>query len=315
LALAIEMGDRLAEMALAHLRTAKGYRGTLLQKVIYAADPNWVRRSEAKRIIQRQLRRPDLARIELMNWLAAAGNLGDFIEDIRECLPETYGEWGALGKANLHDDEMIDQALALLPQVPGALAYLLRLDPMPPAAAPRMFASARGEWVVAALETAILEGLHHEEIIPLAEIAVRLGGVAMATAYAWISNAQLSTVLLDLLKGSLRRDGERVAEALWVRRESHSGDRALADGRQGRIPKPMDAAALIREIQGDKAVELVEEILTEPREQLMEAILRPLCATNQQAARTVISLTNNENPKVAERAQSARAWKDVLWPA
>lgn len=314
LALALEMGEKLADLAMAHLRTAKGYRRTLLQKVIYASDANWVRRSDAKRIIQRQLRRPDLSRGELMNWLAEAGNLGDFVEDFRECLPESFGEWGALGKANLYDEELIDQALALLPQVPGTLAYLLRLDPLPAAAAPRMFASARGEWVVGALETAILEGLHHETIIPLAEIAVRLGGVAMATAYAWISNAQLSTVLLNLLKGGLRRDGDRVAEALWVQRETYSGDRALAEGRQGRIPKAMDAAALIREIQGDRAVELAEEILTEPREQLMEPILRPLCATNQQAARAVMALTSNENPEVAKRAQDARQWKDVAWP-
>ena len=314
LAVALSMGKALVDVTLPHLRTATGSRVQLLQKVLYASDPNWVLRPEAKRIIQKQLKRADLARMDMMKWLADSGSLGEFLSELHECPPETFQEWGALGRANVWDEDLFDHALALLPQAPATLSYLLRLDPVREAVAPRMLACARGEWVVAALETAILDGLKGSELVSIAEIAVRLGGVAMATAYAWIANAHLSPAMLNMLVVAMRRDGNKVAEALWVRRTTHSGDRALADGRQGRVPDAMDAAALVREIHGEKALELVREIVTQPRDALMEPVLRPLCATNPQAAREVLLLSASPESDVAKRAKIACDWPDVLWP-
>lgn len=93
-----------------------------------------------------------------------------------------------------------------------------------------------------------------------------------------------------------------------------SADRALEHGRQGREPDLMDSAALVRQLRPERAVELVREVLETPREKMFEAVLHPLCAVHEEAAREVIHLCDANEEEVAERAKRARRWSDVAWP-
>ena len=61
-------------------------------------------------------------------------------------------------------------------------------------------------------------------------------------------------------------------------------------------------------------VELVREILEKPRPEMMEAVLRPLCAVNPEAAEEVTRICKSPNPELARRAGRARDWPDVAWP-
>jgi hypothetical protein len=316
-ALARHMGQSLVEHALAHLRTAKGERAILLQNVLNLADRNWVQLPEAKRVIRQRLRLADRSRPQLMEWLATAGNLADFADEIREYPPRFAEEWNALGRANLRDDKLTDQGLAVLGATPEPLAYLLRLDPLPEVVTTRMLAAARPDWLVHSMEVAIFVGLHHRQLVTLAELGVRLGGRPMAAATAWVNSARLGKDLLQLLAGLIHRDGDhvRLSDMLWVQRRAPSANRALEDGRKGVAPDPSDAAALVRQLRGEKILELVREILGKPREQMMETVLRPMCAVSPEAATEVVALCRNADHDLSRRAREVRQqWRDVLWP-
>jgi hypothetical protein len=315
--LARHMKGALVEPALAHLRTAEGVRSSLLQRVLQEADPRWVDEPLAQPVLRKQLRVQDHSRVELMGWLANMGTLGRFIKELREYPPAALEEWGALGRAQVKDQQLFDLAMATLPHAPAPILYLLRLDPLPMVVARRIMAAARGEWVATALEVAIIDGLDHEILVPLAEIGVRMGGRSLAAATAWIGASKLAKKLLGQLgeaMGAADGDRRRVNDYLWIRRSAPSGDRALERGRRGEDPDPMDAATLVRQLRGAKVHELVLEILERPREAMFETILHPLVAVNEEAAREVMGLCESANAEVATRAREARRWSDVAWP-
>ncbi len=315
--LAREMGAGLVEHLLDHLRTAKGERALLLQRVLHQADAAWVQLPEARRVIRQRIRTADRSRTQLLIWLAEAGNLHEFLDEIRELPPTHLDEWHALGKANLRDDELTHYALAVLGESPEPLAYLLDLDPLPPAVAPRMMSAARPDWLVQAMEIAIVLGLHSHALVALAELGVRLGGRPMAAATAWLTSVRLGKELLTRLAGQLvREDGRaRLSDLIWVQRRSPSANRALEEGRKGILPDPFDAAALVRQLRGEKVMELVREILGKPRPEMMESVLHPLCGVNRDAAQEVVALCHSADSELARRARTARAWPDVMWPA
>jgi hypothetical protein len=315
--LAREMGIKLVEHLLDHLRTAKGERSLLLQKVLHQADPAWVQLPEARRVIRQRIRTADRGRTQLLIWLAEAGNLREFLEELRELPPTHLDEWHALGKANLSDDDLTHYALAVLGESPEPLAYLLGLDPLPAAVAPRMMSAARPDWLVQAMEIAIVLGLHNRALVALAELGVRLGGRPMAAATAWLTSARLGKELLTRLATQLvREDGRaRLSDLIWVQRRSPSANRALEEGRKGIVPDPFDAAALVRQLRGEKVIELVREILGKPRLEMIESVLHPLCGVNRDAAQEVVLLCHGGEGELGRRARDARSWPDVMWPA
>lgn len=314
-ALAATMGPALVEHALDHLRTAEGERATLLESVLHEADPLWVRERGARRAIRTRLKSDDPDRVPLMVWLADAGNLEDFVDDIRAFPPRHQEEWSALGRAGIVEEGFVNRALSLLGAGPEPLAYLFRIDPIPPAALPRTMAAAKPEWLLAALEVAIVEGLDSHELIPLVELAARLGGRHLSAGIAWLNLARLGPVLLDALAAQLRISGRRrLSGLLWVQRRAPSANRALEHGRKDQEQDPMDAAALVRQLQGNRMVELVREILERPRPTMLESVLHPLCAVNPEAAAEVVALSKNVNPDLAQRAREALEWPDVAWP-
>jgi hypothetical protein len=314
-ALARGMKGKLVELALPHLRTAEGVRSSLLQRVLQEADPNWVCHELARPVIKRQLKMQDHSRIELMGWLAEAGELPSYVEVLREFPPAALEEWSALGNAQLRDKQLFELAMATLPHAPAPVLYLLRLDPLPMVVARRVMAAARGEWVASLLEVAIIDGLEHDLLVPIAEIGVRMGGRSLAAATAWIGASKLAKRLLVKLGEAMRTaEGRQISDYLWIRRSAPSGDRALEQGRRDQRPDPMDAATLVRQLRGAKVRELVLEILETPREQMFEAILHPLVAVNEEAAREVMSLCESQNEAVAKQARQARQWTDIAWP-
>ncbi|MBW2732720.1 MAG: hypothetical protein JRH20_10040 [Deltaproteobacteria bacterium] len=313
--LARHMGSAFIEPTLSHLRTAEGERSITLQRALQVADLSWVKHPLATPVVRRQLRIQDQNRVVLIQWLSQAGVLHRYVGELRDYPPVALEEWGALGRSQIHDDFLFDLAMATLPHMPGPLVYLLRLKPVSKVVAQRVMASARGDWVSAALESTIIDGLEHELIIPLAEVAVRLGGRSLSTATAWIGAAKFSKRLLGMLEEVMEREGrERLNEVLWMERRMPSADRALEHGRRGLEPDLMDAAALVRQLRTDRAVELVREVLETPREAMVEAVLHPLCAVHEECAREVAYLGDSKVPQVAERAKRARRWEDVAWP-
>lgn len=309
------MGPSFVEHGLDHLRTAEGERATQLERILYEADPRWVLAPGARRAIRTRLRSDDRARAPLIGWLADAGNLGEFIEEMREHPPRLLEEWSALGRAKIIDETLVNRALALVGSGPEPLAYLLRLEPAPEATLLRMLAAAKPEWLVAGLEVAIVEGLASPAVIPVAELAIRLGGRHLAAAMAWLGAARLGPEILRVLARHLEGDGERrLGSALWSQRRAPSANRALEQGRRGETPDPFDAAALVRQLQGARMLELVQEVLAKPRESLTESVLHPLCAVNPEAAAAVVALGKSLNPDLARRAREVRVWPDVLWP-
>jgi hypothetical protein len=315
-ALARHMKGDLVEHALAHLRTAKGERAILLQQALHSADPQWVQLPSAKRVIRQRLRLADRSRPQLMEWLAEVCNLDDFIDELREYPPRYAEEWSAIGRAGIQDRALINVAMATLGATPEPLAYLVRLDPAPDGLGARIMAAARPDWLVHAMEVAIFVGLHHRLLVPLAELGVRLGGRPMAAATAWVNSAHLGKHLLTLLSTLIVRDGNhaRLSDLLWVQRRAPSANRALEDGRKGVMPDAADAAALVRQLRGEKIVELVREIITKPRPEMIASVLHPLCAVSVEAAGEVVLLCRSADAEVARCASEARAWTDVLWP-
>jgi hypothetical protein len=316
LALARHMGAEFVEHALVHLRTAEGDRIMQLENVLHEADPLWVRERGARRVIRVQLKTHDRERIQLMTWLADAGNLGDFLDEIREFPPNLLEEWSALGRCGVNETPFVNRALSQLGASPEPLAYLLRLDPVPPEVLPRIMAAAKPEWLLAGLEVAILEGLDNRLLLPLVELGARLGGRHLAAAVAWLNVARLGPTLLRALASQLHAAGgrRRLSGALWVQRRAPSASRALEQGRRDETPDTLDAAALVRQLQGARMLELVQEILEKPRPAMMETVLRPLCAVNPEAASEVVAMCRSVNPDLALRAREALAWPDVVWP-
>ena len=137
-------------------------------------------------------------------------------------------------------------------------------------------------------------------------------------ANAWVGASKLSRSLLSLLGEQMERDESgngRVSELLWIRRRAPSADRALERGRRDEKVDLLDGAALVRQARGEKMLELVREILEEPRETMLEPVLHPLVAVHSDAARRLLELFDDPNPETARRAREAReAWHDVFWP-
>ncbi len=315
LALAREKGAELVDHALPHLRTADGPRAQALQFILNEADPTWVTRALARSVIRRHLKQTELDRSQMIGWLAQAGNFGEFLENVEQNPPMAIEEWNALGLAGVYSEELFNRAMAILPHHPGPILYLVRLDPLPDEVSPRVMASARAEWVSAALELLVVHGVAHPILAPLAELGVRLGGRCLSAANVWIGSTKLSRELLRRMAAAMKtaEDG-RVNELLWIRRQAPSADRALERGRSDQEVDPMDAAALVRQLRGDKVPELVFEILDQPRERMTPALLRLLCAVHREAAQQVANLCHSPQPDVAKRAREARGWPDVLWP-
>jgi len=315
-ALARHMGRTFVEHGLDHLRTAEGERATLLEEVLHDADPFWVRERGARRAIRNRLRTEDVSRVPLMVWLADARNLIEFIDEIREYPPRYLEEWSALGRTGANEEGFINRALSRLGGGPEPLAYRFRLDPLPEGILQRTLSAAKPEWLLAALEVAITEGLESRKLVPLVELAARLGGRHLAAAVAWLNLAKLGPELLTSLAEQLRAAGgeRRLSGLFWVQRRPPSANRALEHGRRDEDPDPMDAAALVRQLQGNRMLELVREILEKPRPTMVESVLRPLCAVNPEAAEEVMALGKNVNPELAERAKAALEWPDVMWP-
>ena len=313
--LARQMGKAFVEHGLDHLRTAEGDRATLLEDVLHEADPFWVRDRGARRAIRNRLKTSEVSRIPLLVWLADAGNLEDFIDAIREYPPTYQEEWSALGRRRIVEEAFIDRALSLLGNGPEPLAYLFRLDPIPAGAVMRTMAAAKPEWLLAALEVAITEGLDTLELIPLIELATRLGGRHLAAGIGWISVAKLGPKLLRALAEQLKASGRRRLSGLfWVQRRAPSANRALEQGRKDEEPDPMDAAALVRQLQGPRMLELVREILERPRTTMVESVLRSLCAVHPEAASEVVAMAKSVNPELAQRVREVLGWTDVIWP-
>jgi hypothetical protein len=306
--LARHMGSDLVEHALPHLRTAQEERAQLLLRVLTVAERGWVKRPEARRIVRQRLRSPDVCRPAVLELVAEAGILPEFVEELREHPPTSAEEWSAVGKGGLAEPALVDRALALLASHPEVMSYLLRLDPLPGAVPGRLLAAARPDWLVQALEVAIVYNLHHACLVPLAELAA---------ATAWLSSARLGKGLLEILaRQIIWEDGRsRLSDVIWLQRRAASANRALEDARSGRTPDPQDAAALIRQLHGDKTVELVRECLGQARPEAVEGILHPLCSVSPEAAAELAALCRSAEPEVARRARQARSgWKDVVWP-
>ena len=316
-ALARQMGDNLVEHALPHLRTAQSDRAQLLEQVLTFADRRWVARPEARRSVRQKLRSPESGRLLVIELCAEAGNLADFADALREHPPVSAEEWNAVGKGKLAEPVLVDRALALLATQPEVMAYLLRLDPLPAPVPMRLLAAARPDWLVQALEVAIIFGVQHPCLVPLAELGARLGGRPLAAATAWLGSARLGKQLLAVLgKQIIWENGRsRLSDMLWLQRRPASANRALEDGRGGRTPDPQDAAALVRQLRGEKILELVHEILGGQRPTMLETILHPLCAVSAEAAGELAAVCRNAEGDVARRARRARAaWNDILWP-
>lgn len=315
-ALAKFMGRDLVEHVLAHLRTAQGERAVWLQQILFKSDPHWVEESLARRIIRQQLRTPSRNRYLLLRLLADIGNLSDFVEEIIERPPIFAEEWHALGKANVSQEEFINRALADLGTGPEPLAYLLQLDPIPESVILRMMAAARPDWLIHSFEVAVSLDLQLRPLILMAELGIRLGGRPMSMAISWLHATKLGAEVLSALSGMIFREGKhtRINDLLWVQRHTSSASLALEVGRKGGVPDPMDAAALIRQLRGDRIIELVREILNEPYPAMMEAVLHPLCGVSIEAANQVVLLCKSRQPEIAQRAQQARLWPDVVWP-
>lgn len=318
--LARHMGSDFVEHALVHLRTAEGLRAAQLMDMLQHADTNWVREPAARRVIRHRLKHQDENRLQLMLWLGDAGNLNDFLPEILEYPPQFLEEWSALGRAGIYNEQLVNRALALLGFGPEPMAYLLRLEPVPDAVVPRIVAAAKPDWLIASLEVAILEGLHCRQMVPLTELAVQLGGRHLAAAVAWLNSARLGPVLLAQLAERMKeqseqdQDRDRLDNRMWPKRRAPSASRALEQGRKGHVPDAMDAAVLVRQLHGEKLRETVKEILSTPRLEMMELVLRPLCAVNPEAALEVLKLSRSTNTEVSQRAKEAQAWPDVAWP-
>lgn len=309
------LGPELSELALVHLRTAQGARAGRLLELLRAADPAWAAQKGTRRLIRRLLAVRGPAREQLVSTLAACGQLGLFIPELRQLPPEDVDEWQALGLSGIADDSLVDRALASFRQGPEALGYLLRLNPVPARVEPMMMAAARPVWLVEALELAQAERLMHPLLLPLAELGVRLGGRPMAMAGGWLNSTHLSIELLHCLSREIRvLDGRRRLDNMfWVRRSAPSADRALEMGRRGQPPDALDAAALVRQLRGDEIPRLVEEILRTPYPAMEDNLLHPLCTIYQHAARCVARLAEADDPAVAERARRLLSWPDVDW--
>ncbi|MBK8480646.1 MAG: hypothetical protein IPL40_05665 [Proteobacteria bacterium] len=315
LALARQMGSGLVESALSHLRTAEGSRRQMLNRVLQEADPAWVDHPAAGQTIRRQLASSDGSRGELMTALARAGTLGTFTTALHRSPPTTPEEWNALGRAKLVDPDLINLALALLARVPGTLLYLARLPEPPAALLPRMLAAATPEWTMGALDLAMQHSADCPALVPLATLSVQRGGAGFSYGLAWTSASKLGRSLLALLGERLRVGGPTglVDQMLRSRSQLTSANRALAQGRRGEAPDALDAAALVRQLTGEKARAMAREILEEPRLNLVEPVLHHLCAVRDEAAREVAALCTDARPEVAARAQQACAWPDVRW--
>lgn len=313
--LAREMKSALVEPALSHLRTAQGLRRTLLLRILHDADSRWVREPVAAQVIRRQLREANEDRSELISALANAGNLEGFLDELHGQPPIGLDEWGALGRSRINDPTLVSTGMASLPHTPNPLAYLMRLDPVPPSVVQRALASARGDWLAASLEVAVLDGIRSTALVPLAELGVRLGGRSLAVAAAWVTSSKLAVDLLRLLAAKVAEGGGRtLAESLRMQYRVPSADRAIEQGRRGEIPDHADAAALVRQLKGRKIKLMVREILREPRPNMVDSVLRPLCAVSSEAAREVVALSTANDKDVAQRARQALEWDDVAWP-
>ena len=314
-AMARHMGSDLVDHALAHLRTAQGERADLLLQHLQIANRGWVTHPGARRIIRRALHDQGPTRFLILDNLAEAGNTDQFLDEVRLHPPHYLEEWGALGKSGIMDESLVNQALATFRNGPESLAYLLRLDPVPEVVGPRLMAAALPDWLLDALEVAIVEKLNHPMLLPLAELGIRQGGRQLAAASGWLSATRLhQAVLRSLTKQLVREDGiDRVDDLLWARRKSASSDRALEHGRRGISPDPMDAAALVRQFRGADGRRLANEILTEPYPHMIEPVLRPLCAVNARAAAEVMELAEEGEGKEAALASEALEWPDVIW--
>lgn len=316
MALARYMGSGLVETALSHLRTAEGARRHALNRLLQEADPAWVDHPSAGQTIRRQLATSDGSRGELMTALARAGTLAAFTTALHRSPPTTPEEWNALGRAKLVDPELINLALAVLARTPGAVLYLARLPEPPAAFLPRMLAAASPEWTMGVLDLAMQHNADSAALLPLASLSVQRGGAGFSYGLAWTSASKLGRSLLGLLGERLRAGGPAglVDQMLRSRSQLTSANRALAQGRRGEVPEALDAAALVRQLTGEKARAMAREILEEPRPNLLEPVLHHLCAVRDEAAREVVTLCTDLRPEVAARAQEARAWPDVRWP-
>ena len=314
-AMARHMGPGLVDHALAHLRTAHGERADLLLQHLQIAHRGWVTHPSARRIIRKGLREHGATRFMILDNLAEAGNLDQFLPELRDHAPHYLEEWSAMGKSGIMDESLVHQGLASFRNGPESLAYLLRLDPVPEAVGPRIMAAALPDWLLDALEVAIVEKLDHPFLLPLAELGIRQGGRQLAAASAWLGATRISHDLLSCLtKQLVREDGhERLDDLLWVRRKASSPDRAMEHGRRGVVPDLLDAAALVRQYRGEDARVLTREILSEPYLVMMEPVLRPLCAVNSRAASEVMEQAQIGDPGPAELARQALKWPDVFW--
>lgn len=316
-AVAKHMGAAFVEHALDHLRTAEGDRITLLISALEESDRKWVCSPEAQRIIKRLLRIQDHNRIYLLGRLGEEGKLREFIDDLHDLPPVFMEEWRAFGIAQIDDPFYLNLALASLGETPEPLAYLLRLPSPPPGTAMRIMSAAKMDWLITALEVGMVEHLEHPVMFWLAELAVRWGGRPLATAINWINMQRLSKDLLILLQQNIKRvDGRTIVnDELWVQRRSASSTRAQEQGRRGESLDEMDAAALVRQMRGEKAAELAREIVVTPLPSMFEPVLHHLCAVNIEAAHEIMQLINHQDPKVVERVRQVISWPDVRWPS
>lgn len=315
-ALAAHMGEALVGPVLAHLRTAKGERAAALVDALCRAHPGWVRRREARRVLTRLLEQVGSPhRHRAMEMLGGVTPVDPYVEVLRDAPPATLEEWSALGRARVFDPALINLALASFAVGADALAYLLRMDPVPRRVVTRMMAAAQADWLIDALEVAILEKLDHEVLLPLAELGIRLGGRSMGMATAWLGAAKMAKDLLRVLTGLVSRERGKlvVSDALWLGQSPAVADRALAAGRAGEEPDPLDGAALVRQLRNEEVESLVREILDEPRPTMMEPVLRPLCCVNPAAAELVLALAEEQDPRRAPWIAQALAWPDVMW--
>lgn len=319
-ALCRTMGPALLPLALPHLRTAVGERAVTLMTAVHRADLSWLEQRGAARVVRRLLSSGELYRHRVLELLAEAGQVGPYLDLLLDPPPATMEEWSALGRGGLSSPELVNAALASFVDGPDALAYLLRLDPLPRGLIIRVMAAARPDWMMEAFEVAILEKLETTALLPLVELAVRLGGRPMGLATAWLGSARLSKELLIHLAALCREGGGTPGRAvppdrLWLERQIPSADRALEAGRQGKAPDPMDAAALVRQVRGEDLLGLVQEILETPHPALMEPVLRPLCSLQREVAALVVELFQLDDRRLTPWIQKAMAWPDVFWPA
>ena len=315
-ALADRMGADLLEHALTYLRTASGERAIELMRAVHRADRLWVTDRGARRAVRRLLQSGELYRHRVLNLLVDTGTLADYLDLAVTPPPATLEEWSALGRAKVRDEGLLWLALASFSTSPESLAYLLRLDPVPSVVPARLMAAARPEWMMEAFEVALLEHLDSPVLIPMVQLAVRLGNRPMAMATAWLGSQRLSKELLEHLVSASNGDKyqDTATQLLWRVQQPASSDRALEEGRAGRTPDPNDAAALVRQVHGEDLELLVEEILETPRPTMMESVLRPLCSVNAEAADLVAVMAITRNAGRSALVQRAMAWPDVDWP-